>query len=120
MNTFTCSKCNKEIENTDTFTTGYGVDKNDNKVCFACCGVDDKEYMRNNGKIDLYLVKKDNRYHVVNWPSTLDFPVSYAKKGRHNIAGLRYDVWFTFEGKTWHGVNYGVNSEICHCKVTKN
>ena len=35
------------------------------------------------------------------------------------IAGIRYDCWFRFEGFWWWGVRYGNNTEIVHCKRTK-
>jgi hypothetical protein len=40
--------------------------------------------------------------------------------GRHNIAGVRYDVWFRGpDGHVWWGVQYGDMTQICHCKRTK-
>ena len=126
MSETTCSKCNKEFIPTRC-GTGYGVDKDNNRVCYSCCAISDKEQMRTSDKIVLYLTKKvinekrgEYQYHVTNWPGTLDFPVYYSRNGCHNIAGTREDVWFVFEGKTWHGIQYGNFSEICHCKVTKN
>jgi hypothetical protein len=120
---FTCSKCQKEIIHVDTLTTGYGVNDKGEKVCFSCCALDDQQYMRDHGRIDLYLVQRVikgmKKYFVINWPGTLEFPAS-VKKGFHNIARTRYDAWFTFEGKEWHGVNLGEFSQICRCKVNKN
>ena len=107
-------------------TTGYGIDKNGKKHCYTCCGERDKADMRSSGKATLYLSSKPHpqfdwqkRYFVSNWPGSLLIEVGFVKKGRHNIAGTRCDVWFTFEGAEWHGVQYGENTQICHCKRVK-
>lgn len=59
---------------------------------------------------------------VSNWPGTLKFDVHAGaiKRGHHNIARTRVDVWFRGpDGFTWHGVNIGDNM-ICRCKRTKS
>lgn len=34
--------------------------------------------------------------------------------------GVRYDTWFTGpDGKQWHAVQYGDNTQIAHCRRTK-
>jgi hypothetical protein len=72
--------------------------------------------MKDEGRITLYLTD-DGR--VTNWPNSLSFK-GHVSKGRHNIAGTRYDVWFTGpDGHRWHGTQYGDNTQICHCKRTK-
>lgn len=104
----------------------YGLRGNDEKICYKCCAELDKEYMRKNGKITLYLtceqVKRTRprkcRGEVTNWPGSLRFSC-HTRSGRHNIVGNRYDCWFVFEGYEWHGVTYGDNTQICHCKKTK-
>jgi len=61
-----------------------------------------------------------SEHTLTNWPGTLRFDPHYIKKGRHNIAGTRYDVWFPGpDGHIWHGINYGENTQITHCKRTK-
>ena len=102
------------------FTTGYGVDNSGKVICYECCATECKEYMREHGRITLYLVKQDNGYHVTNWPGTLDFKLNGVKTGHHNIAGKRYDIWFAFDGYYWHGTQYGDNTQLCHCKRTKD
>lgn len=129
---FTCGVCHKEItQEHEDFTTGYGIDSKHEKICYNCCAEEDKQFMRDNGKITLYLVKRyDNQepdrfgfhpynYFVINWPSSLEIKCYYHNKGKHNMAGTRYDVWFKFEGYVWHGVQYGENTQLCHCKKTK-
>jgi hypothetical protein len=107
------------------FTRGYGTNDKGERHCYACCAERDKKQMREAGKIALYLTTKQDTggnygdAKITNWPGSLEFKGRY-HKGRHNIAGSRYDVWFTFEGTNWHGVTYGDNTQICHCKRTKN
>ena len=108
-------------------SAGYG--HYDGKTfCYECCAKLDKEVMRKHGKISLYLTLPEkmvtytllgDRAYVTNWPSTLKFNVIRAVKGRHNIAGSRYDVWFQFDGAIWHGVQYGECTQLVHCKRTK-
>ena len=97
----------------------------DDKVCFACCGKRDETDMLERGKATMYLSLKqlpgDNfkSWQVSNWPGTLAITVSMRREGRHNIAGKRYDVWFRFHGRKWHGTQYGDNTQICHVKRLK-
>ena len=106
----------RKVVDTGGCTTGYGEDDKGGKVCYQCCAEQDKAYMRRHGRITLYLVKYGNgKYEVVNWPGTLRIKAG-VKAGNHNIAGSRYDVWFSFECMTWHGVCYGENTQLCHCK----
>jgi hypothetical protein len=117
----TCFICQKEIEKPENnFSTGYGVDKDDNKICFSCCAEEDKKQMNKSGKITLYVSQTENGYKITNWPGSLVIPVNNGySKGKHNIAGSRLDVWFTFNNKQWHGVNYG-DDDLCYCKVIKS
>ena len=135
---YVCAGCNQEIEPPmqGDITTGYGIDRDGNKYCYACCAAQDRQYMIDNGRITLYLSKETNPnytglgtmdsrypdlYYVTNWPNSLSFPVrGYPHKGKHNIARNRYDVWFVGPDKhIWHGVRYGDMTDICHCKRTK-
>ncbi len=116
MKKYKCSKCKKEIVS-NGFSTGYGINQKGQKVCYACCAAEDAEYMKNNNSIDLYL---DTEKKIVsNWPGSLKININHIRTGRHNIAGKRYDTWFKFAGKNWHGVQYGDNTQIIHCKVIK-
>lgn len=126
--TFHCHDCKQDLPVQTSGGTGYGYDREDNTVCYACCGIRDEEDMKKYGKALLYLTvtpPKEGVRHgfgtggkVSNWPGTLSFNVG-VRVGRHNIAGKRYDVWFAFDGNMWHGVTYGDNTQICHCKRTK-
>lgn len=117
----TCSVCENEIPEPakDSISTGFGRDLANNIVCYPCCGVQDKVFMKAHGKIALYLTIKDNKAVVTNWPDSIRFNCWHYSTGRHNIAGVRYDCWFGFDGFVWHGVTYGDNTQICHCKRTK-
>ena len=98
------------------FTRGYGTTADGKRHCYTCCADQDRSAMVRDGKIVLYLTEKG----VTNWPGSLVFPVVHKRKGRHNMAGTRYDVWFTGpEGRNWHGVQYGENTQLCHCRRVK-
>lgn len=120
---FTCDVCNEVIRHISDITLGYGTNAEGKQICFACCGKIDREAMISQGKATLYLVsypyESARKWKVTNWPNTLAFP-AYVTVGRHNIAGKRYDAYFTGpDGYKWHGVTYGDNSQLCHCKRTK-
>ena len=115
---FVCVDCGEEKIHVDSLTTGYGIDKQGRKVCYSCCGNRDSVDMSATGRAVLYLTEKGPEGTVVsNWPGTLKFRVRYKRVGSHNLAGRRVDVWFTdSDGREWHGINYGHNSQLCHCR----
>jgi hypothetical protein len=108
-----CDCGHLESEHSD-ITRGYGTDANGKTRCYDCCAEEDKRIMREDGRTYLYLDTKNKT--VSNWPGSFKAAINYMRTGRHNIAGKRYDVWFSFEGQQWHGVTYGDNTQICHCK----
>ena len=110
-------------------STGTAHTAGGKEICWECCAIADKQTMiaeGNSRNLPLYLThdaflhgSKFTLGKVTNWPSTLVFTCN-VKKGKHNIAGSRYDVWFTGpDGKQWHGVQYGEWTQVCHCKQTK-
>lgn len=113
-----------------SITTGYGRDQFDNMVCYDCCANNDRDYMRQHGKITLYLsgvaptirtgYSINENWRISNWPGSLRFyPIgNRVKVGAHNWGVDRYDTWFNFEGYVWHGVSIGNNTELLHCKRT--
>jgi hypothetical protein len=116
---FRCRDCGQVKPVQTNGGTGYGVRRDGGLVCYDCCAVADRARMDQTGRAVLYLSKgADGRYAVGNWPGTLNLP-AHVRKGRHNIAGSRYDAWFTFGGAQWHGVNYGENTQVCHCRRLK-
>lgn len=129
MSEFRCADCLALIPITD----GRAMDSNGLEVCYPCCGARDHKAMIETGKATLYLSFDDwgpykpnmsrfigFRYvpaKITNWPGTLAFNTGAVKYGRHNMARNRYDVWFMGpDGREWHGVTYGDNTQICHCK----
>lgn len=131
---FRCGDCGEVKPVQTEGGTGYGYTERKpfaKPICYDCCGKRDQEQMIKDGVATLYLTcepvsKSQSRYGrktkgtVSNWPGTLSFPC-YTRTGSHNIAGVRYDCWFTGpDGYEWHGVSYGDNTQICHCKRTKN
>lgn len=122
-----CDSCGKECI-PEGHTTGYGTTQDGKIHCFACCAETDMQTMERDGKIALYLTHEPFSQNVLgmvstttngkltNWPGTLSFRC-WVKKGHHNIARTRYDVWFTdHNGNHWHGVQYGDNTQICRCR----
>ena len=98
--------------------TGYGVDDKGRKCCYQCCAKVDADYMREHGRMTLYLDASKRK--VSNWPGSLAFTTGAVRKGRHNIAGVQYDTWFMGPDNTsWHAVQYGDNTQIAHCKRVK-
>lgn len=93
------------------------------KVCYACCGELDKQKLldANPGdKFYMYLTGNiQYGYYVSNWPGSFKIRV-YPRKGRHNIAGVRYDFWFYLGNNAFHGVQYGDNTQVAHICCLKN
>jgi hypothetical protein len=111
--------CGHEVSKHSDITTGYGI-INKKTCCYECCAKEDLNHMAKFEKITLYLSKTNlNNYCVSNWPGSLKIDCFKSKISRHNLAGKRYDVWFKAAGKYWHGVTYGDNTQICHCRTTK-
>lgn len=125
---FRCGDCGQVKPVGTSGGTGYGyaehADNPDAKpICYECCGKREKALMIETGRATLYFTPiKDahwNKCKVTDWPGTLEFIGGYSI-GRHNMAGKRYDVHFKGpDGAQWHGVTYGDNTQICHCKRTK-
>ncbi len=126
---FTCADCGQDKAHESDISTGYGVDDSGRKICFSCCGKADEREMAESDKYILYLSRRLEKsthgapsYHwyLSNWPGTFEIRLNNApRKGGHNIAGTRYDVWFWFDGSEWHGVQYGDWTQLCHCKRKK-
>ena len=116
-----CSMC-KEICQTEGIVPGYATTRTGKRVCYDCVGKIDREELENlpiGGKITQYLVKEGNEYYISNWPGTLKIRIWHVKKGNHNIAGTRSDVWFCYATNLFHGVQYGNCSQICHITRVK-
>jgi len=119
---FFCARCRQTFPTPKLGVgcgTGYATTPEGDRVCYDCCATVDREFMREKRKNTLYLTKKGGKWGVSNWCGTLFLPCGTPRKGRHNIARTRYDVWFSFEGQSWHGVQYGDMTQICHCRRVK-
>ena len=133
-----CADCGGLLppKNPDGISPGYariGNGKRPRKICYKCCAERDKKWMRKHGRIDLYLTIADlstapsfNMWvrhrpgsYISNWPGTLRFPVSSIRRGYHNRARWQYHTHFAFEGYWWHGVQFGDNTQVIHCRRTK-
>lgn len=120
MDTIKCVDCEQEIKESIDGGTGYAIGSDNQKVCYKCCAVRDEHQMLTTGKITLYLSTKGGHYVVTNWPGTLRIEnVSAPRRSYHNMARYRYDVWFRFKGQSWHGVQYGDNTQVLHCARRK-
>lgn len=120
---FTCIQCGLTKPIQKNGGTGYAENRNTGeRTCYACCGLnDDKEFREAipGQKIVQYLIKSsDGQWQITNWPGTLRINVT-PKNGKHNIAGNRYDTWFTFADKDFHGVTFGDWTQIHHIKLVK-
>ena len=118
---FKCSQCKRIKQSVNPYTTGYGKDRKGHKLCFECCGLNDRKDLLKTGKSVLYISKRDGRYIVTNWPDTLNIAVSHVSISDHNFAGRngRTDVWFWLDGFRYHGVNIGDN-QILRINRVKN
>lgn len=110
-----CAVCGKAVE-----MFKHGIRPDGARVCYECCAVTDRADMEETGRAVLYLTATTGHdITVTNWPGTLRINVRRIRKGRHNIAGTRYDVWFTADNRIWHGVQYGEGTQIVYCKRLK-
>lgn len=104
-------------------------------VCYACCAERDKAQMIETGRATLYLDyhgpsgmnQRGSKYpywavctgELTNWPGSLRFSAR-VKAGHHNWARVRFDAWFTGpDGKQWHAVCIGDNSQVARCTRVK-
>lgn len=114
-----CNQCKKEIvKPANSFSTGYGTDKQGNIFCFDCCGLNDRkklEKAKPGERFALYLSNGE----VINWPGTFRAPVFGLSVGRHNIAGKRYDFRVKVGNNLFSGTQYGDNTQIAHLKCLK-
>lgn len=137
-----CAKCHKAIPVKPGLFPGYSIwrdpDGNPAYVCEKCCSGVEARAAHETGRATLYLTEKSDAfsYKASDFPTpqpTFSRRIGFVsnfpglikrrciiKKGSHNIAGTRYDVWFRWMGAEWHGVQYGENTQICHCRRLKS
>ncbi len=117
---FVCKVCGEsKLVRTGGGGTGYASRENGDKVCYACCADEDRAYMREHGKIMLYLGIGDA---VSNWSGTLIIRPDRVRRSfgwGFGRAYRRVDVWFSFEGATWYGRQQGDFNQVLHCRRIK-
>ena len=128
METLTCGHAPSEHS---SFATGYGSDNDGNTYCYDCCADRERASMTETGSATLCLVESPNPkkigsdgtmpdVEITDWAGKLRFRPGTMRKGQHNMARTRTDVWFRGpDGREWHGVQYGENSQVLHCKRSK-
>lgn len=117
-----CHVCSKTIETTEgSIGTGYGLDKDHNAACYACCAEQDKRDMLETGRAVMYLTKNDTE--VCNWPNSLTFKVAARWQSRRvSYWGQTKTTFIRFigpDGAIWSGKHSGDYNEIVHVKQTK-
>jgi len=114
------------------FTPGYGYAESGLRICYACCGDNDRQSMIETGKATLYLVKtnrpdrmapgldKPSVWEVINWPGSWRRR-TYGPPKRFNHPFTR-DAWIAYfagpDGHVWSARNIG-DSQIAHCRRLK-
>lgn len=105
---------------------GYGEDPEGNTFCYPCAALRDREQLRSAKAWTGYVTMPpkgasgDGMPIISNWPGSLALlatGVRVSKRGGGFGSG-RMDVWFTFEGRKWHGVNRGDNM-VLRCRALK-
>jgi len=133
MAAITIMDCGHPASDHAEHTTGYGIDAEGKKLCYACCAERDKKTMTEESSITIYLSYDKAGYggfhkafgewfkgRVTNWPGSLEIKASI-HKGRHNVSTTRYDCWFIGpDGKTWYGVQYGEFTQVVHCRKLRS
>lgn len=113
--------CGHAPSESNSLAAGYAQDKSGRRICYDCAAQIEQQGMIENKRATLYLTRDNDGYlWITNWSGRLKIKVRYAKKGRHNMARVRFDAWFVFNGYWWHGTSYGLNTELIHCKQTKD
>lgn len=96
--------------------TGYGIRKDGARVCYSCCADDDKRSMLETGRATLYLVKRNGRWRITNWPGSYDVRADYVRRFNHPFAREAWIARFVGpDGTTWSAKNIG-DSQIAHCR----
>lgn len=121
--TVLCYTCGKECKDDSPYFTGYGIDKDGNKHCYACCAEQDKKTLLETGELAGYLTKdKENEYKYIftNFPNSFKLPVYKTRESRNNWGYKRIDFWLKYEGNCYYGRLIGTDNEYCKIKKIKN
>ena len=103
--------------------SGYGTTPDGRHICYACCAKQDRETMRETGRITLYLTEKRKTYELTNWPGTLRISPLFAfRKSTGRGFGGSYPILtgrFLLDGDVWTFRHAGRNSQLAHCRRIK-
>lgn len=115
----TCARCSRAIvREPNGIGTGYGVTPDGIVHCYACCADVDRESIMQGRPFVGYLVTSGERPEVTNWPGTFRVR-AHVRRGRHNIARERRDVWaYMPDGFIWYGRNAG-DTQLLMMRRTK-
>lgn len=123
---FQCGDCGEVLPVKTEGGTGYGCASRDDSapvICYACCSKRELQSWQSEGKGVAYIVKREDGYHVTDWPGGIDRRVLEYRESFHNFAGRngRRDFWFTMPNDQflWHGVNIGWG-QIARIRRTKS
>ena len=110
----------KPLDCGHTLPDSYLYTVHDDKTyCPTCDKLWLDTYMQRAHRVTLYLVQRDKQLYLNNWTGELEIKIDHWKYGKHNMVGKVTHVWFKHAGIVWHGVNYGDDTQLCHCKKTK-
>jgi hypothetical protein len=111
---YKCELCNRD-DGIDDSVMLYVY--HDGLLCCESCITDiDDSKMFDAVSIDLYLDGKV----LSNGVNTLKIMIDSVKKSNNRMFGLRYDIWFKYAGKNWHGIKMGNDYfNVVKCKVKK-
>lgn len=117
---FECSQCHGVFARpADSCATGYAVDREtDALICFACCGVNDARALSEAKPGARFVHYLTGGNVVSNWPGTLKIMVRAMRRSRNNWNTPRVDVWFSYQGKQFWGVQLG-DSDILRIRALK-
>jgi hypothetical protein len=117
-----CMQCGAPFYAQGGFSLGYGWSHDmARRICYACCGDNDRVDMLREGRATLYLSKNARGWRVTNWPGSLEFRVDSGAvhKLRHPFTRDARIAYFRGpEGATWSARNIG-DSQIAHCRRLK-
>jgi len=98
--------CGHPVSEHSPITTGYGVDKDGNKFCYACCFKEDLKSMRRLGRCMAYLSEDGKK--ITTWPGEIiSDKVLILSKGRDSFGGERTYIRFMFDNQVWSGWGMG-------------
>lgn len=115
--TFKCSQCKNERLLFQSRGSGYIRKSNNHKICYECCGINDKRNLSRYDHAELYL---NDKQQITNWAGTLKISPSRIKKSHNTFGVKRLDIWFVANGDAWYGVKYGDSTEVVRCKKLKD